>query len=118
MEFYIQINPVDPKELKEYLDILDSKGLLDVTDVEVKESEKTQKVEESTTEELENWSTQDVPTYFDIRNKMVELNRAGLGDSLIKILKNYGADKVSALDEQYYLEVWNEMEVLERDSRA
>ena len=34
MEFYIQINPCNPKELKEYLDILEEKGLLDFTDVE------------------------------------------------------------------------------------
>ena len=120
MEFYIQINPCDPKELKEYLDILEEKGLLDFTDVEVAEEEQQPKEEEVI---INNWTTNEdeslrVVTREDIRDKMVALNRKGLGKQLIEILNKYGADKVSALSEEHYLEVMAEMEELENESMA
>ena len=120
MEFYIQINPCDPKELKEYLDILEEKGLLDFTDVEVAEEEQQPKEEEVI---INNWTTNederlDAITREDIRDKMVALNRKGLGKQLIEILNKYGADKVSALSEEHYLEVMAEMEALENESIA
>ena len=117
MEFYIQIDPCNPKELKEYLDILEDKGLLDFTDVEV--AEEQQPKEEVI---INNWTTNederlDVITREDIRDKMVALNRKGLGKQLIEILNKYGADKVSALSEEHYLEVMAEMEALENESK-
>lgn len=114
MEFYIQINPCNPKELKEYLDILEEKGLLDFTNVEV--AEEQQPIENTwTTNEDERL---DVITREDIRDKMVALNRKGLGTKLIEILNKYGADKVSALSEEHYIEVMAEMEALENESMA
>lgn len=118
MEFYIQINPCNPKELKEYLDILEEKGLLDFTDVEVAEEQQPTKEEVM----VNNWTTNedeclDVITREDIRDKMVALNRKGLGKQLIEILNKYGADKVSALSEEHYLEVMAEMEALENESK-
>lgn len=114
MEFYIQINPCNPKELKEYLDILEEKGVLDFTDVEVAE-EQQPKENTWTTNEDERL---DVITREDIRDKMVALNRKGLGTKLIEILNKYGADKVSALSEEHYIEVMAEMEALENESMA
>lgn len=118
MEFYIQINPCDPKELKEYLDILEEKGLLDFTNVEVAEEQQPKEEEVI----INNWTTNederlDVITREDIRDKMVALNRKGLGKQLIEILNKYGADKVSALSEEHYLEVMAEMEALENESK-
>ena len=119
MEFYIQINTCNPKELKEYLDILEEKGLLDFTDVEVAEEQQPKEEEVI----INNWTTNederlDVITREDIRDKMVALNRKGLGKQLIEILNKYGADKVSALSEEHYLEVMAEMEALENESMA
>lgn len=119
MEFYIQINPCNPKELKEYLDILEEKGLLDFTNVEVAEEQQPIKKEVV----INNWTTNederiDDITREDIRDKMVALNRKGLGKQLIEILNKYGADKVSALSEEHYLEVMAEMEALENESMA
>lgn len=119
MEFYIQINPCNPKELKEYLDILEDKGLPDFTDVEVAEEQQPKEEEVI----INNWTTNederiDVITREDIRDKMVALNRKGLGKQLIEILNKYGADKVSALSEEHYLEVMAEMEALENESMA
>ena len=119
MEFYIQINPCNPKELKEYLNILEDKGLLDFTNVEVAEEQQPKEEEVI----INNWTTNederlDVITREDIRDKMVALNRKGLGKQLIEILNKYGADKVSALSEEHYLEVMAEMEELENESMA
>ena len=119
MEFYIQINPCNPKELKEYLDIIEEKGLLDFTNVEVAEEQQPKEEEVI----INNWTTNederiDVITREDIRDKMVALNRKGLGKQLIEILNKYGADKVSALSEEHYLEVMAEMEALENESMA
>ena len=119
MEFYIQINPCNPNELKEYLDILEEKGLLDFTNVEVAEEQQPKEEEVI----INNWTTNederiDVITREDIRDKMVALNRKGLGKQLIEILNKYGADKVSALSEEHYLEVMAEMEALENESMA
>lgn len=116
MEFYIQINPCNPKELKEYLDILEEKGLLDFTDVEVEEEQPKGELAEIPAGN--NWTTNEYPTFTDIRDKMVALNRKGLGTQLIAILNKYGADRVSALDEEHYPEVLKEMEGLENESMA
>lgn len=126
MEFYIQINPCNPNELKEYLDILEEKGLLDFTNVEVAEEQQPKEVRGELAEipsAENNWTTNederlDVITREDIRDKMVALNRKGLGKQLIEILNKYGADKVSALSEEHYLEVMAEMEALENESIA
>lgn len=120
MEFYIQIDPCNPKELKEYLDILEEKELLQT--VQMLKVEEQQPKEEQ--QPIENtWTTNederlDVITREDIRDKMVALNRKGLGKQLIEILNKYGADKVSALSEEHYLEVMAEMEALENESMA
>lgn len=114
MEFYIQINPCNPKELKEYLDILEKKGLLDFTNVEVAEEQQSKENTWTTNED----ERLDVITREDIRDKMVALNRKGLGTKLIEILNKYGADKVSALSEEHYIEVMAEMEALENESMA
>lgn len=119
MEFYIQINPCSPKELKEYLDILEEKELLQT--VQMLKVEEQQPKEEEVI--INNWTTDederiDVITREDIRDKMVALNRKGLGKQLIEILNKYGADKVSALSEEHYLEVMAEMEALENESMA
>ena len=126
MEFYIQINPCNPNELKEYLDILEEKGLLDFTNVEVAEEQQPKEVRGELAEipsAENNWTANederlDVITREDIRDKMVALNRKGLGKQLIEILNKYGADKVSALSEEHYLEVMAEMEALENESIA
>lgn len=52
MEFYIQINPCNPR-VKEYLDILEEKGLLDFTDVEVAEEQQPKEEEVI----INNWTT-------------------------------------------------------------
>lgn len=119
MEFYIQINPSNPKELKEYLDILEEKELLQT--VQMLKVEEQQPKEEEVI--INNWTTDederiDVITREDIRDKMVALNRKGLGKQLIEILNKYGADKVSALSEEHYIEVMAEMEALENESMA
>ena len=119
MELYIQVNPCNPKELREYLDMLEARGLLDFTNVEVAEEQQPKEEEVI----INNWTTNederiDVITREDIRDKMVALNRKGLGKQLIEILNKYGADKVSALSEEHYLEVMAEMEALENESMA
>ena len=119
MELYIQVNPCNPKELREYLDMLEARGLLDFTNVEVAEEQQPKEKEVI----INNWTTNederiDVITREDIRDKMVALNRKGLGKQLIEILNKYGADKVSALSEEHYLEVMAEMEALENESMA
>ena len=100
-------------------DILEEKGLLDFTNVEVAEEQQPKEEEVI----INNWTTNederlDVITREDIRDKMVALNRKGLGKQLIEILNKYGADKVSALSEEHYLEVMAEMEELENESMA
>ena len=126
MELYIQVNPCNPKELREYLDMLEVRGLLDFTNVEVAEEQQPKEVRGELAEipsAENNWTTNederlDVITREDIRDKMVALNRKGLGKQLIEILNKYGADKVSALSEEHYLEVMAEMEELENESMA
>ena len=126
MELYIQVNPCNPKELREYLDMLEVRGLLDFTNVEVAEEQQSKEVRGELAEipsAGNNWTTNederlDVITREDIRDKMVALNRKGLGKQLIEILNKYGADKVSALSEEHYLEVMAEMEELENESMA
>lgn len=125
MELYIQINPCNPKELREYLDMLEVRGLLDFTNVEVAEEQQPKEVRGELAEipsAENNWTTNEderinVITREDIRDKMVALNRKGLGKQLIEILNKYGADKVSALSEEHYLEVMAEMEALENESK-
>lgn len=125
MELYIQVNPCNPKELREYLDMLEVRGLLDFTNVEVAEEQQPKEVRGELAEipsAENNWTTNederlDVITREDIRDKMVALNRKGLGKQLIEILNKYGADKVSALSEEHYLEVMAEMEALENESK-
>lgn len=117
MELYIQVNPCNPKELREYLDMLEVRGLLDFTNVEVAEEQQPKEVRGELAEipsAENNWTANederlDVITREDIRDKMVALNRKGLGKQLIEILNKYGADKVSALSEEHYLEVMAEM---------
>lgn len=126
MELYIQVNPCNPKELREYLDMLEVRGLLDFTNVEVAEEQQPKEVRGELAEipsAENNWTANederlDVITREDIRDKMVALNRKGLGKQLIEILNKYGADKVSALSEEHYLEVMAEMEALENESIA
>lgn len=125
MELYIQVNPCNPKELREYLDMLEARGLLDFTNVEVTEEQQPKELRGELAEipTGNTWTTNederlDVITREDIRDKMVALNRKGLGKQLIEILNKYGADKVSALSEEHYLEVMAEMEALENESIA
>lgn len=109
MEFYIQINPCNPKELKEYLDILEEKGLLNFTDVEV-EVEEPKESEEVI---INNWTVNederiDVITREDIRDMLMKRSKEGV--DVRGLLKKYKANSLGELEEGYYAAVMEELE--------
>ena len=114
MEFYIQINPCNPKELKEYLDILEEKGLLDFTDVEVAEEQQPKEEEVI----INNWTTNEdeslrVVSREELRDMLMKRSKEGV--DVRGLLKKYKANSLGELEEGYYAAV---MEELENESMA
>ena len=104
MEFYIQISPCNPKELKEYLDILEVRGLLDFTNVEV--AEEQQPIENTwTTNEDESLR---VVTREELRDMLMKKNKEGV--DVRGLLKKYKANSLGELEEGYYAAVMEELE--------
>ena len=109
MEFYIQINPCNPKELKEYLDILEDKGLLDFTDVEVAEEQQPKEEEVI----INNWTTNEdeslrVVTREELRDMLMKKSKEGV--DVRGLLKKYKANSLGELEEGYYAAVMEELE--------
>lgn len=109
MEFYIQINPCNPKELKEYLDILEEKGLLDFTDVEVAEEQQPKEEEVI----INNWTTNEdeslrVVTREELRDMLMKKSKEGV--DVRGLLKKYKANSLGELEEGYYAAVMEELE--------
>ena len=104
MEFYIQISPCNPKELKEYLDILEVRGLLDFANVEV--AEEQQPIENTwTTNEDESLR---VVTREELRDMLMKKNKEGV--DVRGLLKKYKANSLGELEEGYYAAVMEELE--------
>ena len=109
MKFYIQINPCNPKELKEYLDILEDKGLLDFTDVEVAEEQQPKEEEVI----INNWTTNEdeslrVVTREELRDMLMKKSKEGV--DVRGLLKKYKANSLGELEEGYYAAVMEELE--------
>ena len=109
MEFYIQINPCNPKELKEYLDILEEKGLLDFTNVEVAEEQQPKEEEVI----INNWTTNEdeslrVVTREELRDMLMKKSKEGV--DVRGLLKKYKANSLGELEEGYYAAVMEELE--------
>ena len=109
MEFYIQINPCNPKELKEYLDILEEKGLLDFTNVEVAEEQQPKEEEVI----INNWTTNEdeslrVVSREELRDMLMKRSKEGV--DVRGLLKKYKANSLGELEEGYYAAVMEELE--------
>lgn len=109
MEFYIQINPCNPKELKEYLDILEEKGLLDFTNVEVAEEQQPKEEEVI----INNWTTNEdeslrVVSREELRDMLMKRSKEGV--DVRGLLKKYKANSLGELEEGYYAAVMDELE--------
>lgn len=109
MEFYIQINPCNPKELEEYLDILEEKGLLDFTDVEVAEEQQPKEEEVI----INNWTTNEdeslrVVSREELRDMLMKKSKEGV--DVRGLLKKYKANSLGELEEGYYAAVMEELE--------
>lgn len=109
MEFYIQINPCNPKELKEYLDILEEKGLLDFTDVEVAEEQQPKEEEVI----INNWTTNEdeslrIVSREELRDMLMKRSKEGV--DVRGLLKKYKANSLGELEEGYYAAVMDELE--------
>lgn len=109
MEFYIQINPCNPKELKEYLDILEEKGLLDFTDVEVAEEQQPKEEEVI----INTWTTNEdeslrVVSREELRDMLMKRSKEGV--DVRGLLKKYKANSLGELEEGYYAAVMEELE--------
>lgn len=109
MEFYIQINPCDPKELKEYLDILEEKGLLDFTNVEVAEEQQPKEEEVI----IDNWTTNEdeslrIVSREELRDMLMKRSKEGV--DVRGLLKKYKANSLGELEEGYYAAVMDELE--------
>ena len=109
MKFYIQINPCNPKELKEYLDILEDKGLLDFTDVEVAEEQQPIKeeviIKDYTTNEDESLR---IVSREELRDMLMKKSKEGV--DVRGLLKKYKANSLGELEEGYYAAVMEELE--------
>lgn len=108
MEFYIQINPCNPNELKEYLDILEEKGLLDFTNVEV--AEEQQPKEEVI---INGWTTNEdeslrIVSREELRDMLMKRSKEGV--DVRGLLKKYKANSLGELEEGYYAAVMEELE--------
>lgn len=111
MGFYIQINPCNPKELKEYLDILEEKGLLDFTDVEVAEEQQPKEEEEEVI--INNWTTNEdeslrIVSREELRDMLMKRSKKGV--DVRGLLKKYKANSLGELEEGYYAAVMDELE--------
>lgn len=96
MEFYININPANPQELKEYLEILSDKNL-------------TVKVDK----EPEKVPIEKIP-YEKMREKAVNLSKMGHAATIKKILLNrFEVSKISDLEEDDYSNFMHMMEEIE-----
>ena len=109
MKFYIQINPCNPKELKEYLDILEEKGLLDFTNVEVAEEQQPKEEEVI----INNWTTNEdeslrVVSREELRDMLMKRSKEGV--DVRGLLKKYKANSLGELEEGYYAAVMEELE--------
>ena len=116
MEFYIQINPCNPKELKEYLDILEEKGLLDFTNVEVAEEQQPKEVRGELAEipsAENNWTTNEdeslrIVSREELRDMLMKKSKEGV--DVRGLLKKYKANSLGELEEGYYAAVMEELE--------
>ena len=109
MKFYIQINPCNPKELKEYLDIVEEKGLLDFTDVEVAEEQQPKEEEVI----INNWTTNEdeslrIVSREELRDMLMKRSKEGV--DVRGLLKKYKANSLGELEEGYYAAVMDELE--------
>lgn len=109
MEFYIQINPCNPKELREYLDMLEEKGLLDFTNVEVAEEQQPKEEEVI----INNWTTNEdeslrVVSREELRDMLMKRSKEGV--DVRGLLKKYKANSLGELEEGYYAAVMEELE--------
>lgn len=108
MELYIQVNPCNPKELREYLDMLEVRGLLDFTNVEV--AEEQQPKEEVI---INNWTTNEdeslrVVSREELRDMLMKRSKEGV--DVRGLLKKYKANSLGELEEGYYAAVMDELE--------
>ena len=115
MEFYIQISPCNPKELKEYLDILEVRGLLDFANVEVAEEQQPKEVRGELAEipAGNTWTTNKdeslrVVTREELRDMLMKKSKEGV--DVRGLLKKYKANSLGELEEGYYAAVMEELE--------
>lgn len=109
MELYIQVNPCNPKELREYLDMLEVRGLLDFTNVEV--AEEQQPIKEEVV--INNWITNEdeslrVVSREELRDMLMKKSKEGV--DVRGLLKKYKANSLGELEEGYYAAVIEELE--------
>ena len=109
MELYIQVNPCNPKELREYLDMLEARGLLDFTDVEVAEEQQPKEDEVI----INNWTTNEdeslrVVSREELRDMLMKRSKEGV--DVRGLLKKYKANSLGELEEGYYAAVMEELE--------
>ena len=115
MEFYIQINPCNPKELKEYLDMLDARGLLDFANVEVAEEQQPKEVRRELAEipAGNTWTTNEdeslrIVSREELRDMLMKRSKEGV--DVRGLLKKYKANSLGELEEGYYAAVMDELE--------
>lgn len=109
MELYIQVNPCNPKELREYLDMLEVRGLLDFTNVEVAEEQQPKEEEVI----INNWTTNEdeslrVVSREELRDMLMKRSKEGV--DVRGLLKKYKANSLGELEEGYYAAVMEELE--------
>ena len=109
MELYIQVNPCNPKELREYLDMLEVRGLLDFTNVEVAEEQQPKEEEVM----INNWTTNEdeslrVVSREELRDMLMKRSKEGV--DVRGLLKKYKANSLGELEEGYYAAVMEELE--------
>ena len=109
MELYIQVNPCNPKELREYLDMLEARGLLDFTNVEVAEEQQPKEEEVI----INNWTTNEdeshrVVSREELRDMLMKRSKEGV--DVRGLLKKYKANSLGELEEGYYVAVMEELE--------
>lgn len=98
MEFYININPTNPQELKEYLYVLKDKGLL--KDAEIEECQDSNPVQEEM-------------NFEQIKDKAVYLSQQGFASQIKALLPKYGTNKLSDLQYGDYFEFYRDLEGIE-----
>ena len=116
MELYIQVNPCNPKELREYLDMLEVRGLLDFTNVEVAEEQQPKEVRGELAEipsAENNWTTNEdeslrVVSREELRDMLMKRSKEGV--DVRGLLKKYKANSLGELEEGYYAAVMEELE--------